>query len=253
MTQWMSALILAAVSFAQTAPDKLEFEAASIKPAVPQTGTRKSTGLMRGGPGTADPGQVSFINATLASVTQTAYDLKNYQFTPPDWMNDAHYDIIAKPPPGAGRNDVRLMLQSLLKERFQLKAHFEKKEVQAYWLVIAKKGAKLKQSDESSGEPEATILGGPNGQEIRLQVSRMPMARLCNYLSNQLMLPVIDQTALNGLYDIDLRFAPEDRIDSTAPTLFTALQEQLGLRLDAKKLAVDVLVIDHAEKTPSGN
>jgi uncharacterized protein (TIGR03435 family) len=168
-------------------------------------------------------------------------------------MNDAHFDIIAKPPQGAARNDVRLMLQSLLKERFHLKAHFEKKEVQAYWLVIAKKGAKLKQSDESSGQPEATIGDGPNAHEIRLQVSHVPMARLCNYLSNQLMGPVIDETALNGLYDIDLRFAPEDRMDSTAPTLFTALQEQIGLRLDSRKLAVDILVIDHAEKTPSGN
>ena len=208
---------------------------------------------MRGGPGTADPGQIRFVNSSLANVVTTAYNLRPYQLTAPDWMSDVNFDIVAKVPDGATADDVRLMLQNMLAQRFAMRAHFDKKEMQAYSLVIAKGGLKMKPAVEGAGAaaPGATMRGG--SKSMHFMVPRATMAGICASLSRQLSEPVIDRTGLTGAYNFDLEFAREGAIDTTAPGLFTAIQEQLGLKLESKKQPVDIVIVDHAEKTPTEN
>ncbi len=245
--------VFAVSALAQPSTVKLEFEVASIRPPAPETGNFKSTGLMRGGPGTSDPGQIRFVNTSLTNVVTTAYNLRPYQLTAPDWMNDAHFDIAAKVPTGATADDVRAMLQNLLAERFRMKVHFDKKEMQAYALVVAKGGLKMKPASDGDGAagPSASMRMG--AKSMHMVMPRVTMAAICAMLSRQVSEPVIDQTGLAGGYDFDLEFAREGATDATAPGLFIALQEQLGLKLESKKQAVDIVIVDHAEKTPTAN
>ena len=208
---------------------------------------------MRGGPGTSDPGQIRFVNSTLANVVTTAYNLKPYQLTAPDWMNDARFDIVAKVPDGASGADLRTMLQNMLAQRFGMKVHFDKKDMQAYSLVIAKGGLKMKPAAEGAGVPTASASMRMGSKSMHFMVPHATMASICASLSRQLSEPVIDQTGLTGAYNFDLEFAREGAVDATAPNLFTALQEQLGLKLESKKQPVDIVIVDHAEKTPTEN
>jgi uncharacterized protein (TIGR03435 family) len=246
--------VFAIAALAQPQAAKLEFEVASIRPPAPEQGPYKSTGLMRGGPGTSDPGQIRFVNSSLANVVMTAYNLKPYQLTAPDWMSDVHFDIVAKVPDGASSDGVRVMLQNMLAVRFQLKVHMDKKEMQAYSLVVAKGGLKMKPAAaEATGgaPPGASMQMG--AKSMHFTVPRATMASICATLSRQLSEPVIDQTGLTGAFNFDLEFAREGAVDATAPGLFTALQEQLGLRLESKKQPVDIVIVDHSERTPTEN
>jgi uncharacterized protein (TIGR03435 family) len=307
-------------ALAQTAENSPTFEVASVKPAAPITGNRISV-MMRGGPGTPDPGQITYNNVTLKNVLMNAYDVKGFQISGPDWLDSARYDIVAKVPQGATKAQFRLMLQNLLAERFKLTLHREKKELPMYALVVGKNGPKMKESvdDVAAKDSSAPKGGGPaadgplasaamdklkmgkdgfpvlppgaagrsattmmfvNGN-ARLTANRQSMAGLAEMLSGQLDLPVVDMTGLKGNYDYILTFAPEGGmgrkvmalgpppppsgeggagmpIDSapdaqTGPSLFVAVQEQLGLRLEQKKGPVDLLVIDHLEKAPVEN
>src|SRR5215472_10826272 len=127
---------------------KLEFEVASIKPSAPPPGGRGMNVGMRGGPGTPDPTQITYSNMTLKLLIMTAYNMKTYQVTAPDWTNEGQrFNIAAKVPEGASKEDLRAMLQNLLAVRFQMKAHLDKKEMQAFALVVARGGVKMKRSE----------------------------------------------------------------------------------------------------------
>lgn len=303
-----------ATTLAQTSGGKLEFEVASIKPSPPPSGGMFRMGGLSGGPGTADPSQVKFNGATLAILLMQAYNVKRFQITGPDWMNAAQFDIVAKVPPGATKDDVRVMLQNLLAERFQMKVHLEKKEMQAYALVVGKGGVKMKPSpDAPPADPAAVPAGLPGppkmdrngfpvlppggngatlmmftGSQMRMTATRRSMANICDFLSGQLSKPVVDQTGLTGIYDFNMEFAQDGPLmgpggapmppppppppgasagmaggapagaspagaGDPAPTLIGAVQDQLGLKLEPKKLPVDIVVVDHAEKTPTEN
>jgi uncharacterized protein (TIGR03435 family) len=271
------------LSYGQTKA-KLEFEVASIKPSVPPPGGRGMNVGARGGPGTADPTQITYSNMTLKLLIMTAYDMKNYQITAPDWTSDSQrFNIAAKVPEGASKEDLRAMLRNLLADRFQMKAHLEKKEMQAFALTVTKGGVKMKPSEEAppgpNGPPPAAgppkfdkdgfpivsgngmILETQNGRS-RLAARQATIAQICNFLGIQYAKPVIDQTGLNGKYDYHLEFAPENAplnpeaaaaSGDPAPTLLMAIQDQLGLKLEAKKLPVDIVVVDHLEKSPTEN
>ncbi len=215
-------------------------------------------------------------------------------------MEAAYFDIAARIPSGANQDDVRIMLQNLLAERFRLKLHHDTKEVSGYELVIAKTGPQLRESvrapseqgDEAqhlssrkmavdqdgflilpaSAKPNVVALPGKGGVS-RVTASRMTMALLCGFLSRQLQRPVVDQTGLVGEYDFHLEFAQENlislefptlpeagdpgsgipRASDPAPTLTKAVETQLGLRMEPKKVPVDVLVIDHIDRSPVEN
>ena len=304
-------------ALAQTAENSPSFEVASVKPAAPITGNAIRV-MMRGGPGSPDPGQITYSNVTVKNVVMNAYGVKGFQITGPGWLDSERYDIVAKLPRGATKAEFMVMLQNLLAERFKLTLHREKKDLPMYALVVGKNGPKLKESvdDPAPKEGDAPKAGGPaadgpppagklpmgkdgfpvlppgsggrgataimlmNGN-ARMTASKQPMAGLAEMLSGQLDLPVVDMTGLTAKYDFTLYFAPEALVgmrlgappapgpppgeggggvpDASAPdaqsnpSLFTALQEQLGLKLEQRKGPVDLLVIDHLEKAPIEN
>jgi uncharacterized protein (TIGR03435 family) len=191
---------------------------------------------------------------SLANLIEYAYDLKSYQISGgPAWAASARWDIAAKAE-GDGilvREQARRMIQALLADRCQVKFHRERRELPAYLLVVAGKSApKLKES-----APDAVSLLRMDGnRSARITVTKGNMEQLVGELSGNLDRPVLDQTGLAGNYDYTLEWAPDYAAaeDTNAPSIFTALQEQLGLKLEPRKASIDVLVIDHAAK-PSEN
>ena len=221
---------------------------------------------MRGGPGSSDPSLATFENIDLFSLVTMAYGIQRYQLLAPDWLTTAKFDITARVPKGATTEQYRLMLQSLLAERFQLALHHDRKEIQMVELVVAKNGPKLK---EAAVDPAAAVpdglqpplprAGPPPGYHGPFSmVTKASMERLAALLSGLLGQPVVDATGLKGNYDIKLQAlvgsSPSDTdAANSPPSLFDAVQEELGLKLAPKKGLVDVLAIDHIEKTPTGN
>jgi len=265
------------------------FEVASIKPSAP----RPPNGAIRvgcsGGPGSKDPGRWSCQNYTLSSLINSAYALQRYQM-PDSGSEQDRYDITATIPEGATKEQFRLMQQNLLKERFKLAAHFEKKEVSGYELVVGKGGLKIKEgappkqaSDDAKpgppGPPPRDAEGYPildRGREGMAMMNgkaswscpNCTIERIANMMATQLNAPVKDATGLTGKYDVDMKWAlgmlggafgpgmpgpAPSAADPEGPTLVTALQEQLGLKLQSKKTPIDALVIDHVEKVPIEN
>jgi len=222
-----SALLIAAITVAsliqaQTPP---AFDAASVKATVPPPGV---TSMSRYG---------EYIGS-LKSLIKTAYGLEDYQMAGgPKWIDDDIYSVVDKP---VGP-EASLMLRTLLAERFKLAVHSETRQLPVYTLVFAKGGPRL----EKATEPGTT---SPGGGMIR---GTMEMSLLASYLSSITGRRVIDQTGLTGPYTFSLKWTPDDRPatgDTSAPSLVTAIQEQLGLKLESTKGPVEILVIDHAEK-----
>lgn len=201
---------------------------------------------------------------------------RTYVLGGPNWIESDVYSIEAKADGTIASEQLQGMLQSLLAERFQLKAHQERRELPVYELVVAGGGAKIKRSDDQTpampprptGEPvpanapipRGAFGFGPDG----VNGAAVPLERLTTYLKSLLGRPVLDKTGLTGLFDMKLRFAPGSegtnsvfarnpdtqlqQADLSAPSLFTALQEQLGLRLRATRDPLDVIVIDSIQR-----
>jgi bla regulator protein BlaR1 len=244
----------------QQSTPRQAFEVASIKPGDPNSQMFR-IGSMPGGRFAAN-------NASLSLLIQTAYDVRSHQISGgPNWLDSAKYDIDAKPdsaapiPAGpAGGPQMRSMLRSLLEERFKLKLHRELREEPTYELVVARGGPKLQQATESLKQERRGLRMG-RGQ---LTGTAAPVSILVNQLSQQLGRSVVDKTGLAGQYDFDLKWTPEfgqsqfgpadagPSPDPAGPSIFTAIQEQLGLKLESTKSPVDVLIIDSAER-PSEN
>jgi uncharacterized protein (TIGR03435 family) len=141
---------------------------------------------------------------------------------------------------------MRAMLQTLLAERFKLAAHRESRVLPLYELVVGKKGSRLKAADPE--EHEGTSSGGGN-----LTATRVTMAEFAYQLSRHLNAPVFDKTGIAGAFDIALHYSSDEDRGTAAPSLFTAIQEATGLKLESGKGPVEVLVIDHIEKVPTAN
>jgi len=248
-----------------------QFEVASVKPSPPPLPGRFVQTVVRGGPGSSDPGRATFENVDLFSLIAMAYDIQRYQLSGPEWLSAARFDIAAKIPQGATRDQYRLMLQNLLAERFKLAVHHETKEIRVYELVVAKNGPKLKEStvDPAAADngPQPPPLGsslppGYNGPRA-MQFTKVSMERFVANLGGQLGQPVTDGTGLKGNYDIKLRWtglqapAASEPADiggaDSLPSIFSALQEQLGLKLEPRKAPIEYIVVDKAEKVPTEN
>ena len=310
-------LLAGSAAFAQSPT----FDVASIKPTAPQEMGRI---MVRMG---GDPGRIDWVNVSLRDVIRTAYGVKDYQVSGPDWMTSARFDIQAKYPPDTPIETRNLMLQALLAERFSLKVHKESKDVQTYSLVVGKNGHKLKKADPNKmttimldgpgggdrnvrvppppaaggpsagaggtavggarvGAPAGGVPGGGRGMTMmrmegpgRLHMTSMgtAMPNFAEMLARQVGKPVFDETKLEGLFDIDLEFKPDagmggmvrmagpggmphgdgaggpapDAVE--APSIFTAVQDQLGLKLESKKGPIETIVVDSANKTPTEN
>jgi uncharacterized protein (TIGR03435 family) len=268
----VSTSILAAAMqlYGQSDQASKSFEVASVKRLLQESESR-STG---GGPGTSDPGRWWRSNVTLASLLVEAFQIQGNAIAGPDWLRSTRYEIVAKVPAGATRDDVPLMLQRLLTERFGLKYRREEKEMPAYALVIGKNGPKLRLSTASpapiphrDGYPDLPEGVAPGAMKIdsvgylrRFVAGAMSMAQFADYLAAQSDLPVIDRTELSGRYEVVLYYLkpsmagnPAVSPDENRFDLPTALREQLGLDLQKAKKRVDLLVVDHIEQTPSAN
>jgi bla regulator protein blaR1 len=261
----------AAVCQIQTPTQMPGFEVASIKLSS-TAGGGTQIGVSPGGMFTAR-------NVTVRTLIQEAYDLRDFQVSGgPGWLDEQLYDIVAKGNGAAASDDeIRKMtdeqrkafkaqfllkLQMLLADRFQLKVHRETKELPIYALIVAKSGPKLK---PVGGEPVLgglTVRGGDAGQAV-ITGNSVTMAALARLLSSRVGRAVVEMTNLTGDYDFKMSFTPDmapqpgssgdgtDQpagVDSGGPSIFTALQEQLGLRLEAQKGPVEVVVIDSVQK-----
>ena len=251
------------IAFAQERP---AFEVASIKPGDPDN--QQQSFLIQPG------GRLVTTNVPLEMLIGFAYDVRNHQISGvPKSFDSARFTIEAKgganaradaetkgPPSVEAVTRYRLMLQSLLAERFNLALHKETREEPIYELIVDKGGTKMKTStDTAKGSPQG--LRGGRGQITGMAA---PMPLLANFFAQQLGRSVIDKTGLDGKYDFTLKWMPDplaaggssgpDAIpfDPAAPSLTIAVQEQLGLKLQSTRGPVDILVIDHVEK-PSEN
>jgi len=242
------ALLLALVSLASARQPA--FDVASLKPSPPSPGDRIDINL-----GSAQHGEVTLTNTTLSECLQFAYGLSSEdEIAGPAWLRDRELrvDVIAKAPPDTPRDQLLLMLQNLLTERFQMRLHREPRPLHHFELTVDKNGAKL---------PPAQLSVPGAGSKLRaygrghLSYAHVSMQVLTLLLSRQLKEVVIDKTGLSGFYDIDLSWAPENAPETgpPLPDIYTAIREQLGLRLEASKTPIEIIVVDQALKTPIGN
>ena len=271
-TSILAALLCLGLAYGQTGDSHLAFEVASVKPSLSPGPNRSLARQVRGGPGSTGPGAATFTNIDLFSLVTMAYDIKAYQLSGPGWLGTTLFDITAKIPPGTTREQYRLMLQNLLAERFKLAVHRDRKDAQVFDLVVAKGGPKLKESaedpsaaDDGSLQPPPPAPRPPVGYNgpVTLQLNQCPMERFVDRLSGLVGQSVGNATGLNGKYDIRLLYSlaglqagsgsETPSATSAPPTIFDALQEQLGLKLVQKKGSTELLVIDHIEKVPTGN
>jgi bla regulator protein blaR1 len=270
------------------------FEVATIKPASPQPR-----------PSSPSPGEVQISNVTTRNLIEQAYGIpwtsaENQRVLGgPAWLDTIRYDIVARIPADLAaaqqklsrdqqKQQISLMLQSLLAERFHLKLHFETKVLTVYALVVAKPNPHLVESpaQPQSSQPQPTAQESPaatplpskpqdlrrgilvlyNGQSAQMTAKQVSLDDLVHWFAGYSEVggrPVVNQTGLTGLYDFTLRWtrqtlaatpqpASSDAADSDAPPLFTALPDQLGLRLKTTKALVEVILIDHTDP-PTNN
>jgi len=230
-------------SFAQSAAPPSEFEVASVKPAKP--------GGRRGVWTDGSPNQIRMLGMSLKQLIDFGYGVRGYQVTGPDWIDSEKYDVVAKLPSEAAALPeearwvaIHAITQALLAERFKLTLHRETKPLPVYALVVAKNGPKLEKAEGGGATTK-------NGRGL-IEATNITMIRFAEVLSRQMDLPVVDRTGLEGAFNLKLEWVRESAKADSGPSVFTALQEQLGLRLESRKMPIEVLVIDRAER-PSEN
>lgn len=241
-------------AFGQPAAAPPAFEVASVK--VSQIGRAGGEGSRRERVDHT-PASLTMRNVSLKSAIQWAFNVKQYQVSGPGWIETERYDINGKAAGEVAEDQLRLMLQTLMTERFKLTFHREEKVMPVYALVVGKGGPKFKES-ETQGE----MAAGP-GKTGRFSgsIQRVTMAQAADVLSQPLQRPVIDETGLKGRYDITIDAAAylgneaqmkEFQADP-AQLIFLILEEQAGLKLESKKSPIQMLIIDGAEKVPTEN
>lgn len=241
--KFLLALVCAAGVYGQ------QFEVASIRPTPPDTRVAPKI-EMQGGRFTA-------INTSLRQLLKKAYAIRDFQFAgEPDWIDSSRYDIAAKTEAGrtVTAEQLQNLLRNLLTSRFNFLGHMESKDLPIYALRIAKNGPKLRAATADPG-PDAGVRFGGASRLVGVAASAEQLAEgLSDILFNGSPVvdrPVLDETKLPALYDFTLVWAPVES-DLPESSIFTALQEQLGLRLESRKAAVSILVIERVEK-PSAN
>jgi|SRR5579863_981339 len=266
------------IAFAQ---QPLAFEVTSIKP------NTIVSEIVKLGPPVG--GRFTATNVSLKMLVMRAWKVKNFEISGgPRWIDSDRYDVAASAPENnIAEEQFKAMLQALIRDRFKFAAHRESKEMPIYALVSVRNGSKLPEAAGSCvvalpnpppppplapAQPPPVLCGGFLMDGSRLEGRRISMAQLNGALSNMLGRSVIDKTGYNGTFDVHLEFKPEGiaplggggfgapggpavdagGADSFRPSVFTAVQQQLGLKLESQKGPVEILVIDHVEK-PDAN
>lgn len=227
---------------------QLRFDVASIRP----TPDRRDESLV------VNPGGLIYSRVSLKDCVEAAYGVKRYQISGPDWLDTQLFDITARVEGNHGREEIMLMLQTLMADRFKLELHREEKELPVYALLVGKNGPKFRRSDGDGDFSMGPASGGIGFQKISMTdfasqfLSRLP----------PIGRPVLDKTGLEGRYDFTLALASAqgagaDGIKRSAFeegfSLFAYALDQIGLRLEAQRALVEMLVVDHVEKTPTEN
>jgi len=240
------AIFAATTAYGQAAASP-QFEVASVKPGSADSST--SSGINTG------HGKLDAHNVTLKRCIVGAYSVGPQQISGgPEWLDVDRFEILAKADqPIDDDAALMVMLQHLLAERFKLVLHTETRTVSAFVLEVAKNGPKLEKA--VAGESSTNTSTGRTG--VTLDARNTDMDLFARVLARNADLPVLNRTELAGIFNFKLHWTPAstrpaDAAAMEGPSLFTAIQEQLGLRLRAQKAPVEVLVIDHVEK-PSGN
>jgi uncharacterized protein (TIGR03435 family) len=277
------AVILCAGAFCQT-PARLEFEVASVKPAPPPVAGQVNAGVR------IDGSQVHCTYLSIRDYIRAAYKVKDYQIEGPAFMASERFDIDAKLPSGAGREQVAEMFQALLAGRFGMEMHRETKEFPVYGLVVDKGGIKAKESplEEDPGTTFVTSTSGPGGTAIdfgkgascaigdhSLTATKLSMVYLADMLARFEDRPVVDMTGLASTYDFTLELKPEEFLamkiraaaiagvtlppealklldNASDDSLYAALAQQ-GLKMERRKAPLEVLVVDRVQKAPTSN
>ena len=308
-------LLLSTAAFAQT--PALTFEVASVKPAGPLDPVAVASGKMRVGM-KVDGAICDIASFSLRDLIRTAYEVKDYQITGPDWlgsnpMSAQRFNIQATMPEGATEKQVPQMLQALLTDRFKLTFHRDTKDHSVYALIVGKGGAKLKESEPDAPPPETpeepkkgetvvgqgssqmrvsgnmadgkgmVVKGGPMGKmkmsmvdgKMHMEAAKMTMEALCEFASRFVDRPVVDMTELKGNYQVALDLSTDDlkniaraagvvapggdgakgsaeASDPSGSSIFQSVQ-QMGLKLEARKAPVSIIVIDHVVRAPTEN
>ena len=259
-------LVASAVAAAVAAVPAQVFEVASVKPN--KSGVTSVS--MRMQPG----GRLNLLNVTVLDVIRFAYAVQPFQIEGgPSWLSSERFDVLAKvegeipPLPPGQTGPVQLMTQNLLAERFRLKVHRQTKDAPAYALVHARDDRKLGTHIAPSNVDCVAVLkammaggrggppAGPGGPQCRLSTAGpgsvrgtdVSIGQLAQLLSVQLQRQVVDRTGLTGVFSFELSFAADQVNDPDRPSIFTALQEQLGLKLESQRAPLEMLVIDSIE------
>lgn len=237
--------ILFAVVTAAAPTSELAFEVATIKPATPSIGQLESR----------EPPQVRFLRSSLLRYLRLAYGLDPREIDGPAWLDTDKFDISATMPAGSTADEIPRILQSLLKERFHLLAHWETRTLPVLFLSVGKSGPKITPSaPDASTAVNVTILPGVRGHK-----GSMTLPRLAEFLSVNASRKVVDETGMQGRYDIDIIYdlepgSPDSAVaEPSRGSMSTAVSEKLGLELRERKVQQPVLVIDHIDRQPTEN
>lgn len=241
-------LLLAGAAWGQS------FEAASIK--------RNNSG-QRGEGISTYPARIKIVNSSLKLCIQMAWNVKDFQVSgATGWMDAEHYDMDAVAAEPFKKDEYREILKTLLAERFGLAIHTEMQDKAGYALVVAKNGSKLPPPVE---DPSVQFSRTPSG-DATLKAPNVSMGQLASALSSTLGATVVDKTGIDGRFDASFQWTPDQPMrlksgelapapppDATpGPSIFTAIQEKLGLKLESRKVPTEVIVIDRANR-PSEN
>jgi uncharacterized protein (TIGR03435 family) len=268
---------MVAILYSQTP----EFEVVSLKPAAKPTMAIMTARQFHS---RMDNAAFEESNASLLYLITIAYNINGARVSGPSWMNEQFYAIAAKLPTGSAKEQIPAMLQKVLADRFKLAVHHDRRVQQVYLLTVAKGGSKLKESTADidpatqgcNGRPgryrcrasTLALLSGNLTAMSRMYAAMPPTADSDGVETRNIDLPVVDQTGLTGVYDIDLQWVPPAGTgngrggrggnlpppdpDIKATSIFGAF-EALGLKLRPGKHSFDILVVDHVERTPSEN
>ena len=226
---------------------QIAFEVASIKPAPPQemgrTSVRRST----------DKARLSYSNVSLMDMMDIVTDadrVQTRQVLGPEWLDSVRYDILAKLPEGGKEEQIPEMLKTLLTERFGLKMHNESKEMAMYALTVNKTGSKMKKAEDGG-----SFNSNSNKGRVHI-VAKTTMENFANNLCLRMDRPVVNQTELEGSWEFQLDFLADGAENGAAdplPSIYTAVQDQLGLKLTPTKAPVRMIVVDHIDRVPAEN
>jgi uncharacterized protein (TIGR03435 family) len=253
MIRGRSSLLVFLLAFAPAArAQRVEFEVASVKSSPPAQGDT----IVINGLGTFRGGHLTFSNASLSDLLKFAYNMtSDGQLAGPEWITSklVRFDIEALAPPDTPRDRLVLMMQALLTDRLKLALHHEQRELRYLSMAPAKDGVKLAVAQE----PPIPDTGyNAPGRVVRHHLSMAQLALLIARFERQ---PVIDNSGLTGFYEVKLEWSAtnlnvqESADPAAGPSIYQAMQSQLGLKLETRKGPLDVLVVDHALQVPTDN